>query len=118
MQKALTTLGIDNIEAVVCNNDAMALGVASSLQEIGYNKKGENYGKFIPIVGIDGIESARTAIKNKEILGTVYQDAKTMSDVIIGIATALSNEKTPPKEINGVEVNEKSYLVPYKVLEQ
>lgn len=118
MQSALTSVGRSEVEAVICNNDAMALGAVTALQEFGFNAPKGDAHKFIPVVGIDGLKDAQNAVKLGEMLGTVYQDAPAMADVILNIASSLSEGKTPEKTINGVEAINKSYLIPYKVIEQ
>lgn len=64
--------GLDDIEAVVANNDDMALGALQFLKSKGYNSGDPE--KFIPIVGIDATPRALDAIKAKEMIGTVKND--------------------------------------------
>ena len=46
----------DKIEAIISNNDAMAIGAIEALQAYGYNKGDKT--KTIPVVGIDAIPEA------------------------------------------------------------
>ena len=48
MNAFITSQGIDTIEAVLCNNDDMALGVIESLKANGYNTGDAS--KFIPVI--------------------------------------------------------------------
>lgn len=68
------------VELVIANNDEMALGALSALQELGYNKPG--YDKRIPIFGVDATEAAQAKIREGVMTGTVRQDAQGMAQVI------------------------------------
>lgn len=70
----------NNIEAVIANNDAMAIGAIKVLQEYGYNKGDERM--TIPVVGVDAVEEARDYIAKNYMLGTVVQDDKEMAKAI------------------------------------
>jgi methyl-galactoside transport system substrate-binding protein len=70
----------NNIEAVIANNDAMALGAIKVLQEYGYNKGDER--RTIPVVGVDAVEEAREFIAKGYMTGTVIQDDKEMAKAI------------------------------------
>ena len=69
------------IEMVIANNDDMALGAVSSLQDAGYNK-GEEGSKTIPVFGVDAIDSAKQAIDEGKMTGTIMQDAVGMATTI------------------------------------
>ena len=56
-------------DCIVCNNDAMALGVCKSYKENNINFNDH------PIIGIDAAAQAIESIKNNEIQLTVYQSA-------------------------------------------
>lgn len=59
--------------AVVANNDEMAIGAAMALQQAG-KAKGE-----IAIVGIDGLPDGLAAIKRGLLAGSVFQDPKAQA---------------------------------------
>ena len=67
------------IELVISNNDEMALGAISALQEIGYNKSGA---KAIPVFGVDATDAAVAKIKEGSMRGTIRQDSAKMAEVI------------------------------------
>jgi len=69
------------IEAVFANNDDMALGAISSLQTAGYNL-GDGSSKTIPVFGVDAIDSAKQAIDEGKMTGTIMQDAAGMAETI------------------------------------
>ena len=70
------------VELVIANNDEMALGAISALEEVGYNKSG---GKTIPVFGVDATEAAKAKIKSGAMAGTVRQDAVGMAEAIVKI---------------------------------
>ena len=78
------------VELVIANNDDMALGAISALQAAGYNKDG---GKTIPVFGVDATDSAKDAIKNGSMTGSIKQDAEGMAKVISTIAQNFVNGK-------------------------
>lgn len=67
------------VELVIANNDEMALGALSALQNAGYNKEG---GKYIPIFGVDATATAQEKIKAGEMMGSVKQDNVGMAKTI------------------------------------
>ena len=71
------------VELVIANNDEMALGALSALQEAGYNKSG---GKTIPIFGVDATDAAVAKIKDGSMTATVKQDSEGMASSIISVA--------------------------------
>ena len=100
--------GGNMIEAVIANNDEMALGAIAALSEAGYNKSG---GKIIPVFGIDATEAARAKIEDGFMAGTIKQDAKGMAAAIVKIYTNYESsmpmlEGLPDEDIVGdVRVN-------------
>jgi len=62
----------NNIEMIISNNDAMAIGAIEALQKYGYNNGDPT--KTIPIFGIDGILAAQELIKKGFMTGTVFED--------------------------------------------
>lgn len=63
----------NHIEVVFCNNDEMALGAIKTMEE---------YQRYIPIVGVDGIDDALEAIQQKTLYGTVLNDSKKQGEMI------------------------------------
>jgi methyl-galactoside transport system substrate-binding protein len=97
MNQLLTSLESE-IELVISNNDAMAIGAIDAMIEndlfIDINEDGvitPGTDTWIPVVGIDGIEDAFEYIENGYLYGTVINDSKTMSEVLIELAEALIN---------------------------
>ena len=83
----------DEIEAVVCANDAMALGVLQSVEAAGFNLEGTDSEQYIPIIGIDALPEMLEKIESGEVIGSVLQDASTQGKVIVAIANNVSQGK-------------------------
>lgn len=73
----------EEIEFVIANNDGMASGAISALQNAGYNTGDSD--KYIPVYGVDATEEAQNLIKNGEMEGTVEQDAQGMAKAVFAI---------------------------------
>ena len=74
------------VELVIANNDEMALGAISALNEAGYNKPGA---RTIPVFGVDATEAAKAKINAGLMTGTIKQDAEGMATAIGTIITNL-----------------------------
>lgn len=82
-----------NIEAIISNNDAMAIGAIEALQNYGYNK-GDKL-KNIAVVGIDGLQEAKDLIDKGLMTGTVIQDPKVQSKLLYTVGVNLVNKLNP-----------------------
>ena len=71
------------VELVIANNDDMALGAISALQNAGYNKEGATY---IPVFGVDATDAAKEKIADGSMTGTIKQDAEGMATTIATVA--------------------------------
>lgn len=102
-----------NIEAIISNNDEMAIGAIEALQKYGYNK-GDNT-KTIPVVGVDGIPEAQELIKQGIMTGSVLQDARAMAEISYNMGMNLVDARPPlygiPYEFDGTGV---AVRIPYK----
>ena len=87
-----------NIEAIIANNDTMAIGAVEALQTYGYNKG--NKSKNIIVVGIDGIQEAKDLIDKGFMTGTVTQDPTTVSEALYTIGMNLVNNVDPLENTN------------------
>ena len=94
------------VDAIVCNNDGMALGALQAVKSTG--KVGE-----IKIYGNDGVAQVIDAIKASEITATIYTDAKGEAVKAIEVLKALVNGETvdpqyiiPPIVITAANVND------------
>jgi methyl-galactoside transport system substrate-binding protein len=74
------------IELVICNNDGMAEGAVSALNDKGYNLGAGKDGKTVPVFGVDATDAARQLIADGKMTGTIKQDAEGMADCIALLA--------------------------------
>ncbi|MCJ8208011.1 sugar ABC transporter substrate-binding protein [Pseudomonas sp. RGM2987] len=89
-----------SFDAIVANNDEMAIGAAMALQQAG-KTKGET-----AIVGIDGLPDGLAAIKRGMLVASVFQDPK---------AQATSAVQAAVKMIKG-EAVESEVWVPFQLI--
>ena len=68
----------DDLEAIICNNDEMALGAIEALKAGGYLVDG---GTFIPVVGVDCNEEAKLAIEEGTMYASVFNDARGQAEI-------------------------------------
>ena len=97
LQSNLLTLG-DKIEAIISNNDAMAIGAIKTLQKYGYNK--DDKSKYIPVVGVDGLPEAQELIKQGAMTGTALQDPRDHANAIYTIGMNLVSGTYPLNNTN------------------
>lgn len=83
----------NKIEAIISNNDEMAIGAIEILKKYGYNA--EDPSKTITVVGVDAIPAAQELISRGEMTGSVVQDAKAMAEASYTIGMNLVNNKKP-----------------------
>jgi methyl-galactoside transport system substrate-binding protein len=74
--------GNEPIELVIANNDDMALGAIQSLNEKGYNT-GTDATKYILVVGVDATATAKAAIADGKMAGSIKQDGEAMAECIV-----------------------------------
>ena len=110
MQAFISSHGND-IEAVLANNDDMALGAIEALKAAGYFK-GD---KYIPVVGVDATEPALKALEDGTLLGTVLNDAKNQGKATLNLANVLAKGEKPTNDNVGYEIVDDQYIwIPYK----
>ena len=111
MDQAVSSLTFNNIEAVVCNNDAMAMGAITDLNQYGYNLEDAN--KYIPVLGIDAIPEARKAVEEGRMLGTVCNDATKLSEVLVTMVKLDTKDSEEISKAIGLPVLDKRISIPY-----
>ena len=104
----------DKIDAVIANNDDMALGAIEALKAAGHFKDG----KYMPVVGVDATAPAVQALKDGTLLGTVLNNSKKQGDAVFNLMLVLAKGETPTKDnIGGFEIVDKQYIwVPYEIV--
>jgi methyl-galactoside transport system substrate-binding protein len=83
----------NKIEAILANNDSMAIGAIKALQEYGYNKGGKT--PTIPVVGVDAIPEAQELIKEGIMTGSVLQDPYAQAKALYTVGMNLVNNRNP-----------------------
>jgi inositol transport system substrate-binding protein len=85
------------IDAVVAQNDAMALGAVMAIEEAGLTGK-------IKVYGIDAQGEALTDVTNGTMSGTVFQNAEKQGSECVDVAIKAANGETL----------DKNYYIPYE----
>ena len=112
MNTFISSQGLDKIEAVLANNDDMALGAIEALKAQGYNKGDK--AKYIPVVGVDATSPALAAMADGSLLGTVLNDAENQGKATVNIAVAAAQGKAIDKTSAGYDVTDGKYVwIPY-----
>ena len=104
----LMSIGPENIEAIIANNDEMALGAVEALKAQDYNKG--DPAMYIPVVGVDANASAIDAMDKGEMLGTVLNDADGQGSAAVKLAVALAQGKDVSSEVT----DNKYIWIPYQ----
>lgn len=81
----------DTLEAVICNNDEMALGAAETLARHGI----EN----VAVLGIDATEAGRQAVADGALLGTVDAGGPLQGEQMFQLAVSLAETGQPPENV-------------------
>ncbi len=111
MNAFLMAIGPENIEAVIANNDEMALGAIEALKANDYNKGDASM--YIPVVGVDANASALEAMRNGELLGTVLNDADNQGISSVRLAVALASGRDANSI--GYKITDGKYIwIPYQ----
>ena len=100
----------DDIEAIICNNDEMALGAVEALKAAGYLVDG---GTFIPVVGVDANEEAKLAIKEGTMYASVFTDARGQADAVVKLCKLIADGEEPTSENLGYDLDGQYVWVPY-----
>ena len=112
MKKIISLNGINNIELIVANNDALVLGAIDALNESDFNTGNDS--KIIPTFGIDAIPQALKAISEGKLSGTLLNDSEKMAKVALQIATSDTVDNKELTHEVGYSVNEDGYvMIPY-----
>lgn len=83
----------NRIEAIISNNDEMAIGGIEALQEYGYNLGDKN--KTIPVIGVDATSEAQELIKKGFMAGSVILDPSEMANAIYKIGMNIFQGNAP-----------------------
>lgn len=114
METWLASYSKGEIEMIVSNNDAMAMGAIEALKENGYYKDD----KFIPVFGFDGIPEAVELIRSGHLAGTVLNDPKSFGKAVLTLTANAALGKDP---IEGTEYkygNIKDVRIPGVIIDE
>ena len=78
----------------------MALGAINALSNAGYNLAGGEGCTVIPVFGVDATEAAKELIANKQMTGSIKQDAEGMADAVATITANLIEGKDKFEGLN------------------
>lgn len=98
-ESAKTTVGAlflrygDKLEAIISNDDSMAIGAIAALQQYGYNSGDKS--KLIPVVGLDGMPEAKELVLKGFMLGTASQGTIDMANTIYTVGMNLVYDRNP-----------------------
>lgn len=92
MESIFLSLG-NKIEAIISNNDAMAVGAIETLQKLGYNKGDKS--KYIPVFGINGLPEAINLINQGAMSGTVIQNPREYANAVYTVGMNLVSGTNP-----------------------
>lgn len=99
----------DQIEAVIANNDDMALGAIEALKAAGYFQNDT----YIPVLGVDASAPAIDSLKNGFLYATVLNDAKNQGYATFDIMDALAKDQKI-EEIKNITLDKGKYIwIPY-----
>ncbi|MDR9829527.1 galactose/glucose ABC transporter substrate-binding protein MglB [Vibrio sp. FNV 38] len=93
-----------NIEVVIANNDAMAMGAIESLKSAGRSE--------IPVFGVDALSEALALVRSGEMQGTVLNDASNQAKATFELTRNLAHGKEAGEGTEWKIVN-KIVRVPY-----
>jgi len=88
-----------DLDAIICQNDDMAMGALQAVQSAGRQDS-------VIVVGIDAIEDALQAVKDGTLACTVFQDASGQGSTAVDVALKLAKGETV----------EKSVMIPFQLV--
>jgi methyl-galactoside transport system substrate-binding protein len=103
------------IELVICNNDGMAEGAISALNDKGYNL-GTADCTTIPVFGVDATDAAKQLIGDGKMTGTIKQDAEGMADCIAFLTNNVASGKSVMDGTDSYNISDKvsnKIYIPY-----
>ncbi|MGL5955519.1 MAG: galactose ABC transporter substrate-binding protein [Brevinema sp.] len=99
----------DSIEAVLANNDDMALGAIEAL-------KAQNYfqgDKYIPVIGVDATAPALDSLKDGFLYATVLNDSVGQGSAVIDILKELQKDEPNLNSLPYIFTDERYLWIPY-----
>ncbi len=91
------------IEVVIANNDAMAMGAVEAMKA---------QGKVLPTFGVDALPEALQMIKGGNLAGTVLNDGVNQAKAVYALSVDLGNGKDP-KQNADIKLDGNNVRIPY-----
>lgn len=88
----------NKIEAIISNNDSMAIGAIEALQKYGYNSGDKS--KYIPVFGINSLPESEKLISQGAMAGTVIQDPFEYANTVYKVGMNLVSGIDPTSGTN------------------
>lgn len=113
MQTNLSQFNEDNgnmIELIICNNDNMAEGSISALEQAGYNT-GDGSSTTIPVFGVDATDAAQELIRAGKMTGTVKQDAEGMAAAVASVVEAVGAGSSTADAVSAVAGSDEIFSI-------
>ncbi|MGY3802596.1 substrate-binding domain-containing protein [Pigmentibacter ruber] len=86
---------IDNLKAILCGNDTMAIGAIKAIEKLNFKDK-------VFVVGYDNIPSIKQYFKTKELFATVDQFPALQATTSIDLAVEAVNKKMKQSDLPNV----------------
>ncbi len=103
----------DGIEAVIANNDDMALGAIEALKAVGYFVGDPDGGKYMPVLGVDGSAPALDSIEKDYLFASVLNDAHGQGAAVIDILKELQKDTPDMSSLPYTFTDTKYVWIPY-----
>ena len=107
------------IELIICNNDGMAEGAISALNDKGYNL-GDGTSTTIPVFGVDATDAAKQLIADGKMTGTIKQDAEGMAEAIAFLTQNVAEGKAVMDGTDSYNISENvsnKIYIPYALIQ-
>ncbi|MFW5894806.1 MAG: galactose ABC transporter substrate-binding protein [Bacillota bacterium] len=98
-EELVETFG-DELELIISNNDAMAVGAIEALVEADIIEDTDEDGTidhskepWLPVVGIDGLDIATDLIESGHLYATVLNDSAEMAEALVELIDVIENKK-------------------------
>ncbi|WP_202108712.1 galactose ABC transporter substrate-binding protein [Succinivibrio dextrinosolvens] len=108
-------VGLKNIDMIIANNDAMAVGAVDFFNTQGYNLGADSKDKtkYIPVFGVDGIPEAIEYIRQEKMTGTVFADFSALAKASVDIALDDSLDDEVLTRKIWYKIKDRKVLIPF-----
>ncbi|MCR5084129.1 MAG: substrate-binding domain-containing protein [Succinivibrionaceae bacterium] len=113
----LSANGTGDLEAIIANNDEMALGAVEALNEAGSNL-GTGMGPELPVLGIDGIPEAIEAVAEGRMQVTIHNNIARQAEVAARMAAQCFRKERVTARSLGAHLQGQAVMVPYTEVTQ